>query len=432
MLVNALDDGTAVWLDPMRDVRSVALGIYVASGSADEEPHLSGSTHFLEHLLFKRTRRRSGQAIARMTDRLGGECDAYTSKESVAFHARTTSERLGDAIDLLFDLTEAPAFTAEDVELERGVILEEMAEANDVPEDNLHDTFMRTLWPRHPLGAPVLGTEESVKSLNRTRLAERFRQIFRPERMAIIAVGALDPERMLRMLQRARRSRPARRMRGSGSAIPPPPESNRRPHAARCAFQVDRPELKQIHLLMGAPTIAFGHPLMHAAHLATVVLGGGVSSRLWRDVRERRGLAYHVGTSLTLHRHAGISLIEAATAPRNLVRLVRTAGRSVRRFVENGVTPAELDRAKNQIRAEVALSLESTASRRESAARSWLYRGRPHETEETLADIDRVGRRDVADVIALLYGKLGPLGIGIAGPELKGLSIAELGAELAA
>src|SRR5262249_17741995 len=150
-----------------------------------------------EHLLFKRARRRSGAAIARMTDRLGGDCDAYTTKEVVAFHARTTAERLNDAVDLLLDLTEAPAFTEAAVEGERRVLLEEMAEANDRPEARLHDAFLKALWPSHPLGAPILGTEDSVRSLSRARLAARFRDIVVPSRTAIVAAGALDPDPFL-------------------------------------------------------------------------------------------------------------------------------------------------------------------------------------------------------------------------------------------
>jgi predicted Zn-dependent peptidase len=194
--VRRLSDGTALWLDPMRDVRSLALGIYVAAGSADEAPGERGATHFLEHLLFKRTRRRSGAAIARITDRLGGDCDAYTTKECVAFHARVPASRAAEAVDLLFDLTAAPAFTAADVEVERGVILEEIAEARDAPDDLLHDTIVRALWPGHDLGAPIFGTKEAVSSLSRSRIATRFREVFRPERTLVVAAGAFDADRL--------------------------------------------------------------------------------------------------------------------------------------------------------------------------------------------------------------------------------------------
>jgi predicted Zn-dependent peptidase len=425
VLTRRLEDGTAVWLDPMRDVRSVTLGVTVAAGSADEESRRLGSTHFLEHLLFKRSRRRSGAAIARLTDRLGGDCDAYTTKESVTFHARTTAERAGDALDLLLDLTDAPAFTAEDVEVERDVILEEMADAKDVPEDDLHDTFVRELWPDHPLGAPILGTRESVRRLTRAALVERFRAIFRPERTLIAAAGAFDSESLLARIRKARR----RRVRVGGSDARSPARPGR-PRARRCAIHVPRPGLTQTHLLIGAATMRQTDPLVPAALLASEILGGGVSSRLWRDVRERRGLAYQVGTGLTLHREAGVAVIEAATHPRNLPALVRTTGRILARVLGSGVTRAELARAKNQFHVEAALALESTAARRHAAARAWLYRGRPYEVEEYLADIDRVRPDDVSEALHRLYTASGPPGLGVSGPAPKGVSMEDLAGEL--
>jgi len=405
----------------MRDVRSLALSVTMAGGSAGEKPGERGATHFLEHLLFKRTRRRSGAAVARITDRLGGECDAYTTKESVSFHARVPSERAAEAVDLLFDLTAAPAFTAADVEVERGVILEEMAEAEDLVEDLLHEAFLRRLWPSHALGAPILGTKETVTGLTHTRLAARFRAIARPAGTLVAAAGAFDPDQLVELLARARARR--RAAASAGPAVPVAVPG--KPRSAHCAFHLARPELQQSHLLVGWPTIPFGHPLVPAAWIATEVLGGGVSSRLWRDVRERRGLAYSVGTGLTLHRAAGVALVSAATQPKNLARLVATTARALRRFREGGITRAELRRTKNQFHAEAALSLESTAARRESAVRAWLYRGRPYSTEQFLADVDRVTLDDVSDAIGCLYGSSdggsegaggGPIGLGIAGP----------------
>ncbi len=419
MLERRLPDGTAVWLEPMRDVRSLALSVTMAGGSAGEESEERGATHFLEHLLFKRTRRRSGAAVARITDRLGGECDAYTTKESVSFHARVPSERAAEAVDLLLDLTAAPAFTAADVEVERGVILEEMAEAEDQPDDLLHEAFLRRLWPAHALGAPILGTRETVTNLTHARLAARFRAIARPEGTLIAAAGAFDPDRLVGLLARARARGPRAATAGRAPVAV-------KPRAARSAFHLARPELQQTHLLVGGPTIPFGHPLVPAAWIATEVLGGGVSSRLWRDVRERRGLAYSIGTGLTLHRAAGVSLVSAATQPKNLARLVATTARALRRFREDGITRAELSRARNQFHAEAALSLESTAARRENSVRAWLYRGRPYSTEQFLADVDRVTLDDVSAAIGCLYGPsgngrpggagAGHFSLGIAGP----------------
>ncbi|MBK9064181.1 MAG: insulinase family protein [Acidobacteria bacterium] len=408
MQVARLTDGTAVWLDPMRDVKSLALGIFVAAGSADEAQGERGSTHFLEHLLFKRTRRRSGAAIARITDRLGGDCDAYTTKECVAFHARVPAARAAEAVDLLLDLTAAPAFTAADVDVERAVILEEIAEAHDVPDDLLHDTFVRALWPRHDLGAPIFGTKESVSALTRATLAGRFRAIFRPERTLIVAAGALDPDRLVGLLERGR----SRRARAQFAALP-----GSAPRAARCAVAIPRADLGQAHLLVGsAARLSWGDPRVPAAWIAAEILGGGVSSRLWRDVREARGLAYHVGAHVSLHRAAGLAVITAATQPKNLGRLVRTTGRVLGRLLRDGVSRTELARAKNQFAAEAALSQESTASRRDTAARAWLSRGRPYETEEYLADVAKVTAEDVAEAAALLWGDAGRMGLGVSGP----------------
>lgn len=427
MLERRLSDGTAVWLDPMRDVRSAALGIYVASGSADEPPGERGATHFLEHLLFRRSSRRSGAAIARLTDRLGGECDAYTTKDVVAFHARTTAEHAGEALDLLLDLTHAPAFTAGDIEVERDVILEEMAEARDIPEDFLHDAFLRRLWPAHPLGAPIFGTEEGVRKLTRARLVARFRAMFRPEKTLIVAAGAFDPDGIVRRLERGRRRRGGQ---GAVPAVPRRPPGE--PVARRCAVEIPRPDLSQTHVLVGAPTIPFSHRLRPAASIVMTVLGGGVSSRLWRDVRERKGLAYHVGAALTLHREAGISIVEAATHPRNLRRLVRTTGRLLREMRNSGLSRAEIRRAKDQIRSEVALSLESTAARREAAARAFVYRGRPISADEFLAEVEAVTADETGETAGLLFGRLGPVGLGVSGPPGPDLSAGDLLEELAA
>ena len=427
METRTLGDGLAVWLEPMRDVRSVALGVYVAGGSADEAPGAFGSTHFLEHLLFRRARRRSGADIARTTDRLGGDCDAYTSKEWMAVHARTPSERLDGALALLLDLTEAPAFTAEDVETERKVILEEMAEANDVPEDRLHETFVRSFWPDHPLGAPILGTEETVGALTRAQLVGRFREVFRPEKTLLVAVGAFEPEAFLKTLASERRKR-----RRAAPATGPLPPSRRSPTAARCAFHIPRPDLTQTHLLVGSPAPAYGHRLVPAAWLLSVILGGGVSSRLWRRVRERHGLAYQVGAGLTLHRDGGMTLIEAATAPKKLPRLVRATGAVLREVRRAGITRAELRRAKDQVRAEVEMSLESTSVRRESGVRAWFYRGRPVGADETIAEMEAVTSADVDDAIGALLGSPDASGFGVTGPSLVGASVDDLAGELAA
>ena len=304
-----------------------------------------------------------------------------------------------------------------------------MAEAKDIPEDRLHDVLLRRFWPSHPLGAPIFGTDETVRSLAKRQLVSRFASIFRPERTAIVAAGALSPDDFRRRLEKARR---LRRQRAAGREPVPVSRRAAAPRARACAFHIPRPDLSQTHVLAGVPALPHVHPLVPAIWIASTVLGGGVSSRLWRDVRERRGLAYQVGTGLTLHGAGGISLIDAATAPRNLARLVRALGRIVGGLREGGVTRSELRRAKDQIASEVSLSVESTVARREAGARDWLYRGRPHGADAILAEVEAVTPSDVEEAIGRVWGAAAPWALGVSGPDLAGATVDDLAGELAA
>jgi len=305
-----------------------------------------------------------------------------------------------------------------------------MAEASDVPEDRLHETFVRSYWPDHPLGAPILGTEATVGGLTRARLVRRFREVFRPERTLLVAVGAFEPEAFLKTLARERRKRRRPSLSAAGEAVAPP--VSRSPRAERCAIHIPRPDLNQTHLLVGTPAPAYADRQVPAAWLLSVVLGGGVSSRLWRRVRERHGLAYQVGAGLTLHRDGGMALIEAATAPKKLPKLVRATGSVLRELRAAGITRAELRRAKDQMRAEIAMSLESTSSRREGGARAWFFRGRPWGADETISEIEAVTPADVDDAIGALYGSPEASGFGVTGPSLVGATVDDLAGELAA
>jgi predicted Zn-dependent peptidase len=427
VITERLDSGLTVWLDPMRDVRSVALGIYVDGGSSCETSAERGATHFLEHLLFRRSARRTGLEIARLIDRLGGECDAYTAKETVTFHARATIESFDEALDLIFDLVDAPVFDEADIEMERGVVLEEMAEARDIPEDQLNETFAQKIWGPHPLAEPILGTETSIKAMDRDHLVGRFERLFFPGRMAFVAAGAIDPQKLLKRLSRHRFRTRASRTKDEVAER----RAHVKPRMRNRSFFLSKPELSQTHVLAGAEAFPHSHESVPAAWLLSTVLGGGVSSRLWRNVRDKKGLAYHVSSGLTLHRHTGLITIEAATAPEKLRRLIRTLGTVLRQLREGGVTKSELKHAKEQMRAEVELSLESTALRREAAARDWLCRGRPYEVDELLADIDAVSPDGIETALKKLFGTNG-LTLGVTGPPLPGLLVDELAGELAA
>ncbi len=409
MIIEQLASGLTVWLDPMRDVRSVALGVFVAHGSATEEPAGHGATHFLEHLLFRRSRRRTGAAIARLIDRLGGDCDAYTTKESVAFHARTAAARLHEATSLILDLASAPAFTLRDVEIERQVILEEIAEAGDIPEDRLHETFAQTIFSGNPLARPILGTPDEVKQLSLEKIQERFFGSFWPEKMLFAAAGAFDPKVLIKKLNGFHPNSGSKKASCRENEI-------QKPVPEPCRFEVARPDISQTHLLFGIPAFSQTDPALPAGWLISTILGGGVSSRLWREVRDRKGLAYHIGTSQNLYRSSGLFFVEAATAPARLPRLLSTLGRVLREFRDEGMRKDELRKAKDQVRAELELSLESTAARREGAARDWMYRGRPYEVDEIVADIEAVSEAETGKLAQELFGDPERFGLGISGP----------------
>ena len=385
-----LEDGVTVLVDPMPDVRSFSLGFIVRSGSGQEPASRQGLSHFLEHLLFKRTRRRTNVEIARVIDRLGGEVDAFTTRDYTGFYGRTLDVRFAEAFDLLGDVVLSPAFSTADVEVERGVILEEIGEANDNPEDLAHENFVRTFWKGHPLGAPILGTTETVRAIRREDLYRHHRTHYGPENLVVAASGRVRAAEVLRAVERLFRRRPRTSRRATRRL-----ESAPRPHPHVLVRR--RRGLEQAHICIGMAAARHASRRRHAAALLDVVLGGGMSSRLFQEVRERRGLVYTIGSSLSTYRLAGYEAISAACAPRNLRRVLDVTLRELRKLKEHGVRPRELAWAKENLAGSIVLSLESTVARMSSAARQELYFGRVASPEEWIADVDAVTADQVAE-----------------------------------
>ena len=385
-----LDSGVTVLVDRMTDVRSFSLGFFVRAGSGDEPPARQGLSHFLEHLLFKRTRRRSNVEVAQAIDRLGGEVDAFTTKEYTGFYARTLDARFDEAFDLLADVVLAPAFGASDVEVERGVILEEIGEANDNPEDLAHENFVREFWKGHPLGAPILGTVETVRAIAREDLYRYHRARYGPANLIVAVAGRVRAPEVIaavdRLFRRANRSS-RRRAKPSGRAP--------RPHG----HVIVRPRrgLEQAHLCMGVAASPQPSPRRYAAALLDVVLGGGMSSRLFQEVRERRGLVYTIGSSLSAYRLGGYEAISAACAPKNLRRVLDVTLGELRKLKRSGVRPRELSRARENLTGSMILALESTVSRMSSAARQELYFGRTMGLEEIIAKVGSVTADEIGE-----------------------------------
>lgn len=421
VLRRVLDNGVTVLVDRMADVRSFSLGFFVRAGSGTEPASRQGLSHFLEHLLFKRTRRRSNAEIAQAIDRLGGDVDAFTTREYTGFYCRTLDARFSEALDLLGDVVLAPAFRAADVEVERGVILEEIGESNDNPEDLAHENFVRAFWKDHPLGAPILGTERSVRAIRLDDLHRYYRSRYVPGQLVVAVAGHVREAEVLRSIERLLR----RRTRG-GRRRAPAQERPPRPH--RHARIQEKPGLEQAHLCfgMGASSQASGRRF--AGALFDTVLGGGMSSRLFQQVRERRGLVYTIGSALNSFWLGGYETISAACASKNLPRVVDVTLGELSKLKRGGVRPRELAWAKENLTANLVLALESTVSRMSSAARQELY-FRPMEPIEeliarveavTLEQVDEEARR-VLDGRALSVSVVGNVGrFSISGSELAG------------
>jgi predicted Zn-dependent peptidase len=396
---SVLENGVTVLVDEMRDVRSFALGIFVGTGSGDEPAGRRGISHFLEHVLFKRTRRRSTVQIAREIDRLGGDVDAFTTKEYTGFYAHSLDSHFEEALDLLSEIVLAPAFEAEDIEVERGVILEEIGESNDNPDDLVHELFVRSFWRTHPLGEPILGTTETVRSIGVTDLYRYHRERYRPGSLIFSVAGHVRAEEVVRAIEKLFRRRPSRGV--------SPGHRGGRPHPHQHVEVRSRRGLEQVHVCLGVAGPSQASDRRFAASLLDIVLGGGMSSRLFQEVREKRGLAYSVASSLNSYRLGGYETITAACAPKNLARVLDVTLRELKKLKREGVRPKELLWAKENLKGNLILALESTVSRMSMQARHEFYYGRILAAEEMITRVEAVTADDVGqEAERLLDGRV--------------------------
>lgn len=394
-----LENGVTVLIDEMQDVRSFALGFYVRAGSGEETPAKRGISHFLEHVLFKRTRRRSTVEIARSIDRLGGDVDAFTTKEYTGFYAHTLDSRFSEALDLLGDIVLAPAFDSDDIEVERGVILEELGEANDNPDDLVHEMFVRSFWRTHPLGEPILGTAATVGAIGLGDLYRYYRALYTPDNLIVSVAGHVRELEVLESVEKLFRRRAARSngasRRGEGRPA--------KPHSHQNIQLKARRGLEQAHVCLGVEGPSQSSGRRFAAHVVDIVLGGGMSSRLFQEVREKRGLVYSIASSLNSYRLGGYETIYAACAPKNLARVLEVTLRELKKLKRDGVRPRELAWAKQNLKGSMILGLESTVSRMSSQARQEFYFGRVAAAEEWLAKVDAVTSDEVAEEAERLF-----------------------------
>jgi predicted Zn-dependent peptidase len=402
---DVLDTGLRLITESMPHVRSVSIGVWLTRGSRDEEDVRSGIAHFVEHMLFKGTGNRSAEDIAQAIDSIGGQLDAFTAKEYASYYIKVLDEHLPLAVDLLSDIVMNPAFPADEVEREKKVILEEIKMVEDTPDDLVHELFTQHFWEGHPLGRPILGSPETVESFNQTTLREYFGGVYTAENLIVAAAGNFDHARVRDLIARAFEKLPRKGV----------PANDAPPRVVPQVIIRDK-DLEQSHVCLGTSSYPQNHQERYVSYIMNTVLGGSMSSRLFQNVREKRGLAYAVFSGLSAYRDAGNITIYAGCANEAVPEVVNLCVDELRGLKQAPVPEPELRRAKDHLKGSLMLSLENTASRMSHLARQEIYFERHFGLDETLAGVERVAAIDVQRVAQDLFAN-GSLAATVLGPD---------------
>ena len=388
-----LDNGLTLLTETMPELRSVAVGVWVKKGSRHEPSEQGGISHFIEHMVFKGTKTRSAERIAAEVDSIGGYMDAFTAKEYASFHLKVLDAHLPLAVEILGDVVLNPLFDPEEMAKEKKVIFEEINMVEDTPDDLVMELFCEAFWPDHPLGRPILGTKRSVRGFEREDLAAHFARVYQPSNLVIAAAGQLDHGRTAELVRRhfsglRKRSLPAR---------------GRAPRAATATVTRSKRELEQVHLCLGTRAPAQSHPDRYVSFVLNTVLGGAMSSRLFQNVREKRGLVYSISSGVTAYSDAGLLSIYAGTSRESLPEVIRLTRDELRRLCSERIPDEELRRAKDHIKGGLVLSLESTGARMSNLARQEIYFGRQLPLDEILDGIEQVSAEGARRLAARLF-----------------------------
>ncbi|MFL6139122.1 MAG: M16 family metallopeptidase [Frankiaceae bacterium] len=408
-----LPGGLRVISEAISSVRSVSFGIWAGVGSRDESPRLAGTSHFLEHLLFKGTRKRSALEIAAAMDAVGGEMNAFTGKEYTCYYARVLDADLPLAVDVISDMVASSVVVGADVDSERGVILEEIAMHDDDPGDVVHDAFAGVVYGDHPLGRPVLGTVESITGLTRAQVAGYYRRRYSIPNLVVAAAGNLDHAKLVRAVRTAFGE--AGLLDGDADTPPAPPRGGQgaAPRTLR-GIEVIRRPTEQAHLVLGGGGLSRRDERRWTMGVLNGALGGGMSSRLFQEVREKRGLVYSVYSYTSQYADSGAFGIYAGTTPGKVDDVLAICREQLEKVAEHGITAEELTRGKGQLRGSLVLGLEDTGSRMTHLGKSELVHGELLTVDELLRRIDAVTLDDVREVAADVLRR--PLSLAVIGP----------------
>jgi len=402
---SALGNGIRVVTERMPHVRSVAVGVWVETGSRHEPENRGGMSHLIEHLVFKGTDTRSAEEIARTMDSVGGQMDAFTTKEHTCFYVQVLDEHVPLAVDLLTDILLHPLFNADELEREKSVVLQEIKMVEDTPDDLIHDLFAAQIWAGHPLGRPILGTRDAVAGFGRDVIGSHFLEEYVPPRIIIAVAGNVAHAHVIDLFS-------ARFNGFVRSAV----ERPNQPSFMKPGVNIVHKALEQVHVVMGFPGLSHAAPERYALFLLNDIIGGSMSSRLFQEVRERQGLVYSIHSGVQAFLDTGTLYLYAATDAQNFSKVLKSILKEIRDLKKNGVTEEELRRAKDHLKGGLMLSLESTSSRMNRLAKHEMHFGSFLTMDAMLTAIDGVRHEEVQALITelldedrLVLTTLGPL-----------------------
>lgn len=390
--ITTLDNGLRVITDDIPGILSASLGLWVDVGARYESQEVNGISHFLEHMAFKGTTTRSAKQIAEEIENVGGHLNAYTSKENTAYHARVLESDVPLALEIIADIIQNSTFEPAEVEREREVILQEIGQAYDTPDDIIFDYFQETAFPNHPLGRPILGSPDNVRRIQQSDLKKYMIQEYSASRMIFAATGAVKHEQIVDLCQK------------HFAKLSNHETQNYEKSSYQGGHFFQNRQLEQVHLLVGYESCPYGHPDFYPISVFSSLLGGGMSSRLFQEVREKRGLVYTVYSFNTSFRDAGIFGIYAGTGEKQVEELLPTIKNVLQTFPHT-LEDKEIDRSKAQLKAGILMSLESTSSRCEQLAQQMMIYKRHVPPQEIIEKVNAVTRENLIDVAQRLISK---------------------------
>lgn len=402
-----LPNGVRIVTEEIPFVRSVSMGIWVGAGSRDESMENNGIAHFIEHMMFKGTTKRTAKEIAETLDAVGGQLNAFTSKEYTCYYAKVLDDHFDIAVDLLSDMFFNSVFKEEDVEKEKNVILEEIKMYEDTPDELVHDIFTTALWKDHPLGRPVIGIEDIINKIGRNEML-KFRDRFYTGNSLVVAVaGNVKHEEIVKKLAPI-----------FEKIKPGDKKSNYTPPVNFSQTAIKQKDTEQVHLCVGTPGLELDHENLYVLHIMNSVLGGGISSRLFQEIREERGLVYSVFTYHSSFRDAGLFSIYAGLSKNNLELVVSLISKELKNLREKGITSEELIRAKEQIKGSMFLGLENVSNRMSRLGKSELCMSKILTVDEVVDKINMVSQEQVLELARNFFQEKN-ITVSAIGPDLK-------------